>query len=167
MKLMIVRHGDPDYSIDSLTETGWQEAELLSLRLAALDVKAFCCSPLGRARDTAKGNEIAATALTQFGADIDVIFCNNDGMALGAAQAISAADRTVGKDIYLVGVDALDECQTMVKEGTMTGTVLNDHIGQSHKAVDVAIELLNGKEIQNYYWVDYLKVDKAYMDAKG
>ena len=23
MKLLIVRHGDPDYSIDSLTETGW------------------------------------------------------------------------------------------------------------------------------------------------
>ena len=54
MKLLIVRHGDPDYSIDSLTETGWIEAELLSQRLTQLDVKAFYCSPLGRARDTAK-----------------------------------------------------------------------------------------------------------------
>ena len=53
MKLLIVRHGDPDYSIDSLTETGWIEAELLSQRLTKLDVKAFYCSPLGRARDTA------------------------------------------------------------------------------------------------------------------
>ena len=52
MKLLIVRHGDPDYAIDSLTETGWQEAELLSQRLTKLDVKAFYCSPLGRARDT-------------------------------------------------------------------------------------------------------------------
>ena len=41
MKLLIVRHGDPDYSIDSLTETGWIEAELLSDRLCKLDVKAF------------------------------------------------------------------------------------------------------------------------------
>ena len=54
MKLLIVRHGDPDYSIDSLTETGWIEANLLSDRLCKLDVKAFYCSPLGRAKDTAK-----------------------------------------------------------------------------------------------------------------
>ena len=52
MKLLIVRHGDPDYSIDSLTETGWKEAELLSSRLSRLEVKAFYCSPLGRAKDT-------------------------------------------------------------------------------------------------------------------
>ena len=53
MKLLIVRHADPDYSIDSLTETGWKEAALLALRLKKEDVRAFYCSPLGRARDTA------------------------------------------------------------------------------------------------------------------
>lgn len=53
MKLVIVRHADPDYSIDSLTEKGWREAELLSDRIAKLDVKEFYCSPLGRAKDTA------------------------------------------------------------------------------------------------------------------
>ena len=30
MKLLIVRHAEPDYSIDSLTEKGWREAEYLS-----------------------------------------------------------------------------------------------------------------------------------------
>lgn len=54
MKLLIIRHGDPDYAIDSLTPTGWKEAEALSRRISRLDVKAFYCSPLGRARDTAK-----------------------------------------------------------------------------------------------------------------
>lgn len=53
MKLLIVRHGDPDYSIDSLTEKGWREAAYLSERLAKLDVKRFYVSPLGRAKDTA------------------------------------------------------------------------------------------------------------------
>lgn len=53
MKLLIVRHGDPDYSIDSLTEKGWREAEYLAERLSKLDVKAFYVSPLGRAKDTA------------------------------------------------------------------------------------------------------------------
>ena len=54
MKLIIIRHGDPDYSIDSLTPTGWREAELLADRVAKWEVKAFYVSPLGRARDTAK-----------------------------------------------------------------------------------------------------------------
>lgn len=53
MKLLIVRHGDPDYAIDSLTEKGWREAAYLSERLAELEVAAFYVSPLGRVRDTA------------------------------------------------------------------------------------------------------------------
>lgn len=53
MKLLIVRHGDPDYEHDSLTEKGWNEAEYLSERLAGLDVGHFYVSPLGRAKDTA------------------------------------------------------------------------------------------------------------------
>lgn len=53
MKLLIIRHGDPDYSIDSLTPVGWEEARLLAERIVKLDVKAFYVSPLGRAQDTA------------------------------------------------------------------------------------------------------------------
>ena len=113
--------------------------------------------------DQTKGQEIVAAALAQFGDEIEVVFCNNDGMALGAAAAIEAAGRVVGEDIYLLGVDALAECQEMVQAGTMTGTVLNDHIGQSHAAVDAAVAALNGEALQNYYWVDYLKVDAAYF----
>ena len=53
MKLIIIRHGDPDYSIDSLTEKGWREAALLAERIAPMQVDKYYCSPLGRARDTA------------------------------------------------------------------------------------------------------------------
>lgn len=53
MRLLIIRHGDPDYSLDSLTTKGWREATLLAERIAKLDVKSFYCSPLGRAKDTA------------------------------------------------------------------------------------------------------------------
>ena len=53
MKLLIVRHAEPDYSIDSLTKKGWREAELLSERLKKLNIKKVYCSPLGRAKDTA------------------------------------------------------------------------------------------------------------------
>ena len=115
--------------------------------------------------DQTKGQELCASALTQFGDKVEVVFCNNDAMALGAATAITAAGRTVGEDIYLYGVDALEEAVQLIKEGEMSGTVLNDAMGQSHAAVDVAIQLLNGEEIQNYYWVDYVMVDKAYAEA--
>ena len=137
-----------EYSIKALTDAGVAVNELVS------NVGNW---------DQAKGQEIAAAALAQFGDEVDVIFCNNDGMALGAAAAISAAGRTVGEDIYLLGVDALAECQEMVQNGTMTGTVLNDHIGQSHAAVDAAVAALNGEALENYYWVNYVKVDAAYF----
>ena len=113
--------------------------------------------------DQTKGQEIVANALAQYGDEIEVVFCNNDGMALGAFAAIEAAGRKVGEDIYLLGVDALEQCQEMVKAGTMTGTVLNDHIGQSHAAVDAAVAALKGEALQNYYWVPYIKVDKSYF----
>ena len=54
MELIIVRHAEPNYAIDSLTEKGWKEAELLAERMAKYDIKDFYVSPLGRARDTAK-----------------------------------------------------------------------------------------------------------------
>ena len=53
MKLLIARHADPDYSIDSLTEVGWKGAALLADRISRLEVAAFYVSPLGRAKDTA------------------------------------------------------------------------------------------------------------------
>lgn len=153
----IMIEGDPE-NIDAQYRT---EFSIKALEDAGYEVN--CLDDQVGNWQQAKGQELTANALTAHGYDVEVVFCNNDGMALGAAQAISAAGRTVGKDIYLVGVDALTECQEMVQNGTMTGTVLNDHIGQSHAAVDVAVKLLNGESIDNYYWVNYVKVDKAYF----
>ena len=53
MKLVIIRHADPDYEKDSLTEKGWREAELLSERISKMEVTDFYVSPYGRAKDTA------------------------------------------------------------------------------------------------------------------
>ena len=54
MKLIIVRHGDPDYEHDTLTEIGRAEAQCLAERLKQHpDIAAFYVSPLGRAQDTA------------------------------------------------------------------------------------------------------------------
>jgi len=53
MRILIIRHGDPDYKIDSLTEKGKREAELLARRLEGEKIDKIYVSPLGRARDTA------------------------------------------------------------------------------------------------------------------
>lgn len=111
--------------------------------------------------DQAQGQEIAANALTAHGMDIDVIFCNNDGMALGAYQAIKSAGRTVGEDIYLVGVDALTEACEKVVNGEMTGTVLNDAVGQANACCESVLKLLAGETITNKVnYVPYTKVTK-------
>lgn len=52
MKILIVRHGDPDYEHDSLTERGRKEAVALAGRLSKLNPKAIYVSPLGRALET-------------------------------------------------------------------------------------------------------------------
>lgn len=54
MRLIFIRHGDPDYAADSLTEKGWREARLLADRICRWPVDQFYCSPLGRARATAQ-----------------------------------------------------------------------------------------------------------------
>ena len=53
MNVYIVRHAEPDYARDTLTEKGWREAELLSRRLENIPNGYYYTSPLGRARDTA------------------------------------------------------------------------------------------------------------------
>ncbi len=53
MRLILVRHGDPDYAKDALTEKGKREAALLTPRVAKWEVTDFYSSPLGRARETA------------------------------------------------------------------------------------------------------------------
>lgn len=53
MKIVFVRHGEPDYVHDSLTKKGWREAGFLAERISKWNVTEFYCSPLGRAKDTA------------------------------------------------------------------------------------------------------------------
>lgn len=53
VRLIFIRHADPDYENDSLTAQGWKEARLLAKRVSKWNVTDFYVSPLGRAQDTA------------------------------------------------------------------------------------------------------------------
>ena len=54
MKIIIIRHADPDYSTDTLTKTGVLEAEALIPRMEKIHGDYYYVSPLGRARQTAE-----------------------------------------------------------------------------------------------------------------
>ncbi len=54
MKILIVRHGDPNYEIDGLTDKGKREVALLTRRLVKENIAKLYCSTLGRAKATAE-----------------------------------------------------------------------------------------------------------------
>ena len=53
MRILLIRHGDPDYVNDTLTEKGRREAALLAKRAVSMNMGECYKSPLGRAKDTA------------------------------------------------------------------------------------------------------------------
>jgi methyl-galactoside transport system substrate-binding protein len=150
----IMIEGDPE-NVDAQYRT---EFSIKALKDAGLEVNQLD-DQVGM-WDQAQANQLVANSLASYGDDIEVVFCNNDAMALGALQAIQAAGRTVGTDIYLLGVDALVEALQDVIDGTMTGTVFNDHFAQAHGAADAAIKFVNGDTNDYYIGCDYQKVTK-------
>lgn len=56
MKIIMIRHGDPDYVKDFLTEKGEREAACLAKWIKQFDpeVDAYYVSPLGRAKETCR-----------------------------------------------------------------------------------------------------------------
>lgn len=151
----IMIQGDPE-NIDAQLRT---EYSVKALKDAGIEVEEL---DLQRGDwDREKGQTICANDLAQFGDQIEVVFCNNDDMAIGALQSIQAAGRKVNEDIYLVGVDALDAALNEVSNGNMTGTVLNDANGQAAGAVAEMEKLLGGATYasgEQSVYVDYVKV---------
>lgn len=54
MRLILIRHGEPDYRTDSLSENGKREVELLAQRVKNWKIDDIYVSPLGRAQQTAE-----------------------------------------------------------------------------------------------------------------
>ena len=148
----VMIEGDPE-NVDAKYRT---EFSIKALEDAGLEVE--CLDDQVGNWDQATAQQLVANSLSQYGDDVEVVFCNNDAMALGALQSIEAAGRTVGEDIYLVGVDALTEALDNVASGKMTGTVFNDYMGQAKTAADMAVKFLNGETVDPVNMVDYVKV---------
>lgn len=77
--------------------------------------------------------------------EFDCIICNNDSMALGAIEACTQAGKTI--DFPIVGIDATADGRAAIKDGTMAMTVFQDPNGQGGGSVAAALNLINGKPL--------------------
>lgn len=89
---------------------------------------------------TENANEIARNLLTKYDNDIDVIFCHNDAMAMGASQAVEAAGLT--GEVLIYGADGLQEACAYIKEGKMTATVYTGARQEGVDAANIALEAM-------------------------
>ncbi|MGL4671230.1 galactose/glucose ABC transporter substrate-binding protein MglB [Cetobacterium sp.] len=76
------------------------------------------------------------------GDKIEVVIANNDGMAMGAVEALKANGRA---KTPVFGVDALAEVLVMVENGDIAGTVLNDGKNQGEATYEIAKNLARKK----------------------
>lgn len=100
------------------------------------------------------------------GDKIEVVIANNDGMAMGAVEALKANGK---EKTPVFGVDALSEVLVMIENGSVAGTVLNDGQNQGYATYEIARNLGQGKkptegtkwELENKVLrVPYVGVDK-------
>jgi len=89
----------------------------------------------------------AAAKMTQwlekFGDRIEVVFSNNDDMALGAIDALRES-KLQSKPIVL-GVDATQQGMKAIEDGTMFATVFNDAKAQAQAIFDLAYSYASGE----------------------
>ena len=78
---------------------------------------------------------------------IELVICNNDGMAEGVIKALNSAgynNGDGGTTIPVFGVDATESAQTLIADGKMTGTVKQDAEGMASAICAVVTSLRDG-----------------------
>ena len=101
--------------------------------------------------------------LQEFGENIEVVFANNDDMALGAIDACAEAGLDKRSMPFIVGVDATPPALEALREGTLKGTVRNDAVGLAENMMELAVSLsVDGEPSQDleltderYVWLRY------------
>lgn len=93
----------------------------------------------------------------QVGTDIDAVVSHNDEMALGAYDALEAAGIT---DVPVIGIDGIQAAVESVGEGKMSASILQDSNTIGAKAVEVAVDIANGKEVEKEYDIPYQLITK-------
>jgi ribose transport system substrate-binding protein/inositol transport system substrate-binding protein len=96
------------------------------------------------------------------GKEINAIVAQNDGMAMGALKAVE--DAKMEDKILVYGLDATDEALAAVKDGRLKATVSQSTTLQGLKAMEAAVDLVNGKEVAPEILVDFTLITKDNVD---
>ena len=95
--------------------------------------------------DREKARDGCAMLLAEYGKDIEAVICSSDTMALGALEAITESGRTVGENIYLLGIGGAQDALEAVEKGNMTGTVREDTETFTQYTLQLLQQLAEGK----------------------
>ena len=105
----------------------------------------------------AAANNYMTTNLSQYnegnGNMIELIICNNDGMAEGAISALNDKGYNLGDGasttIPVFGVDATDAAKQLIADGKMTGTIKQDAEGMAKGIAFLAQNAASGKDLMD------------------
>ena len=88
------------------------------------------------------------------GIQFDAVIANNDEMAIGAIQALKAAGTDM--DAMIVGgVDATQDGLAAMEAGDLDVTVFQNAAGQGQGALDAALALARGEEVEREVWIPF------------
>jgi inositol transport system substrate-binding protein len=105
------------------------------------------------------GNNIMTNWLSA-GLEFDAVIANNDEMAIGAIQAMKAVGVDMDK-VVIAGVDATADALQAMDAGELDVTVFQDAKAQGRGAVDAAIRLAKGEDVDQKVWVPFELVTPA------
>ena len=133
-----------------LTEAGKPELEYFD----ANNADKFQVDPNG-AWSTQAAQEYMTTNLSQFNEEsgnmIELVICNNDGMAEGAIAALAVKGYNTGEEgakvIPVFGVDATDSAKALIADGKMTGTIMQDAQGMADCISDLVANAGSGQDV--------------------
>lgn len=93
-----------------------------------------------------RANDLVSNWLSA-GIQPDVIFANNDEMAIGAAQALKAAG-VAPEDVVVAGIDATPDALMALKSGDIDLTVFQDAAGQGRKGAELVARMAKGETLE-------------------
>ena len=108
-----------------------------------------------------KASDVMANWLAS-GIKPDVVFANNDEMALGAIQALKGAGVSMD-DVIVAGVDATADALKSMEQGDLDVTVFQDAVGQAEGGVNAAIAMIGGEEQPSYVDIPFIAVTPENM----
>ena len=97
------------------------------------------------------------------GKPFDAVIANNDESAIGAIQAMKAANVDM-KAVNVGGVDATQDALAAMKAGDLDATVFQDAAGQGAGALDAALKLAKGEAVDKKVYIPFQLVTPANMD---